>query len=341
MDESYSLNPNLETISNANGMSVTIMDWGATIISMKVPVKGEEAREVLLGVKDPADWYKQACFFNATIGRFANRVANSEFEIDGKKYKLNSGAQHCLHGGVEGFDKRRFKLLDKSANSLTYTIHSPDGDMGFPGNFDLTVVFTVTDDNELVMQYTGKCDQKCYACITNHAYFNLNGHNSSILNHTIKMNSTEFLPLDDTSIPTGEVRKVAGGAFDFTKEKTIGQDFRKDDQMKASLGYDHPFLIDGDLTKPFIKVSSDDKKLSLEVSSGYPAFQLYTANYVNHGDNHITARDDGKDYKDQSAVCIEPEFYPDCPHLPQFADVNPIVTPEKPLQKTIIYKFSK
>ena len=104
MNESYSLNPNLETISNANGMSVTIMDWGATIISMKVPVKSEEPREVLLGVKDPADWYKQSCFFNATIGRFANRVANSEFEIDGKKYKLNSGAQHCLHGGVEGFD---------------------------------------------------------------------------------------------------------------------------------------------------------------------------------------------------------------------------------------------
>ncbi len=340
MNESYSLNPNLETISNTNGMSVTVMDWGATIISMKVPVKGEVAREVLLGVKDPADWYKQSCFFNATIGRFANRIANSEFEIDGKKYKLNSGAKHCLHGGAEGFDKRRFKLLDKSVNSLTYTIHSPDGDMGFPGNFDLTVVFTLTDDNELVMQYTGKCDQKCYACITNHAYFNLNGHNSSVLNHTVKMNSTEFLPLDDTSIPTGEVRKVAGSAFDFTKEKTIGQDIRKDDQMKASLGYDHPYLIDGDLTKPFIKVTSDDKKLSLEVSSDYPAFQLYTGNYVNHGDSNITARDDGKVYGDQSALCIEPEFYPDCPHLPQFADVNPMVTPEKPLQKTIVYKFS-
>lgn len=107
------------------------------------------------------------------------------------------------------------------------------------------------------------------------------------------MDSTEFLPLDDTSIPTGEVRKVAGGAFDFTKEKTIGQDIGKDDQMKASLGYDHPFLI-AEFDKPFIKVTYDDKKLSLEVSSDYPAFQLYTANYVNHGDNHITARDDGK-----------------------------------------------
>ena len=340
MSEQYSVNPNLETISNSKGMSVTVMDWGATIISCKVPVKGESSREVVLGLKDPSDWSKQSCFFNATIGRFANRIANSEFEIDGKKYKLNSGAKHCLHGGVDGFDKRRFKLLSKSASSLTYTLHSPDGDMGFPGNFELTVVYTVSEENELKVEYVGKCDAKCYACITNHAYFNLNGVNSSVLNHTVKMDSTEFLPLDDTSIPTGEVRKVAGGAFDFTSEKTLARDFRKDDQMTAALGYDHPFLIKGDINNPFIKLTSDDRKLSLEMYTDYPAFQMYTGNYVNQGDSAIEARDNGLIYKDQCAVCIEPEFYPDCPHLPQFADLNPIVTPEKPLVKSIIYKFS-
>lgn len=339
MSECYSKNPSLETISNANGMSVTIMDWGATIISMKVPVAGENAREVLLGVKNVEDWSTQACFFNATIGRFANRIAGSTFEIDDKTYTLNSGAQHCLHGGVEGFDKRRFKLVSKSAQSLTYTIHSPDGDMGFPGNFDLTVVFRLTDDNELVMEYEGKCDKVCPACITNHAYFNLNGFNSSVLNHTVKMRSDYFLPLDETSIPTGEVRAVKGGAFDFTQEKTLGRDFRKDDQMTAALGYDHPFLIDGDLSNPFVTITSDDKKLHLAISSDYPAFQMYTGNYVHQGDNNIMSRDDKGVYEDQCAVCIEPEYYPDCVHIPKFAELNPMVTPTKPLVKTIKYKF--
>jgi aldose 1-epimerase len=339
MSDTYSKNPKLETISNQNGMSVTIMDWGATIISLKAPVKGENSREVVLGLKNPEDWSKQSCFFNATIGRFANRIANSEFTIDGIKYTFNSGAKHCLHGGVDGFDKRRFTLISKSESSLTYTLHSADGDMGFPGNFDLTVVYTVTDDNRLKIDYLGKCDKKCYACITNHAYFNLNGHNSSVLNHKVKMTSTEFLPLDADSIPTGEVRKVKDGAFDFTKEKTLGRDFRKDEQMTAALGYDHPFLIKGDLNEAFICLTSDDGKLSMEVYSDYPAFQMYSGNYVNQGDSRIEARDDGQIYPDQSAVCIEPEYYPDCPHLPQFAKLNPMVTPESPLKKSIIYRF--
>ncbi len=334
-----SLNPKLETLCNKNGMCVTVMDIGATIVSIKVPVDGEDKREVLLGLEDPSQWLTQQCFFNATIGRFANRIANSKFTIDGVEYKLDSGAKHCLHGGIEGFDKRRFTLLSKTDNSLTYVISSPDMDMGFPGNFELTVVFSLNDSNELDMHYIGKTDKKTYACITNHAYFNLNGKNSSILNHTLKIDSDSFLPLDETSIPTGEVRKVENTAFDFRKPKTIGQDFRKDDQMAACLGYDHPFLIDGDLNKSFIKLTSEDGKLSLEVATDYPAFQLYSGNYINEGTNRIIARDDGQVYKNQSGLCIEPEFYPDCPHMPQFSHLNPIITPNTPLDRHIVYKF--
>ncbi|MGN0902899.1 MAG: galactose-1-epimerase [Succinivibrio sp.] len=339
MAKDYSSNPNLEVISNANGMTVTVMDWGATIVSIKVPVEGEGKREVLLGV-EPENWSTQSCFFNATIGRFANRIANNEFTIDSVRYKLTSKTQHCLHGGDDGFDKRRFTLLNRSKSSLTYVLRSDDGDMGFPGNFELTVEFVLTDDNELSMHYIGRCDKKCWACITNHAYFNLNGHNSSVLNHLVWMDSDAFLPLDEGSIPTGEVRKVEGTAFDFRKEKTIGQDFRKDPQMLAALGYDHPFLIRGDLNKPFIKVTSDDQKLSLEVLTDYPAFQMYTGNYINENGSEIKARDDGLVYKNQSALCIEPEFYPNCPNMPQFDSVNEMVTPEKPLDRSIVYRFS-
>lgn len=338
MTERFSKDPILNTISNSSGMSAVIMDIGATIVSLKVPVSTESSpREVLLGIDDPEQWDTQHCFFNATIGRFANRIAGSEFEIDGVSYKLNSGAPHCLHGGVDGFNKRRFKLLDKSVNSLTYTLYSQDGDMGFPGNFELTVIYTLTDENELCMEYVGKCDQKTYACITNHAYFNLNGHNSSVMNHTVSMNSEKYLELDDSSIPTGKVISVDSGAFDFRKGKTILQDFRKDRQMEKTLGYDHPFLIKGDIKEPFITLTSDDEKLSMQVFTDYPAFQFYTGNYI--GSDNIRARDDGRVYKDQSGVCIEPEYYPDSPHLKEFSDINPMVTPEAPLKKSIILKF--
>ena len=338
MAVSFSQNPQLNTISNSKGMSVTIMDIGATIFSLKVPVQGEAApREVVLGLDDPEKWDTQHCYFNATIGRFANRIGMSEFELDGVTYKLNSGARHCLHGGVDGFDKRRFKLLDRDEHSLTYTLHSDDGDMGFPGNFELTVVYRITEDNELLMEYTGRTDKKTYGCITNHAYFNLNGKNSSVLNHSVTMKSDKYMELDEDSIPTGKLVDVNGGAFDFRKGKTILQDFRKDPQMLSCGGYDHPFLIKGDINEAFITLTSEDDKLCMEVYTDYPAFQFYTGNYV--GDDRITARDDNRLYQNQSAVCIEPEFYPDCPHLDEFKDLNPVVTPEAPLKKSIILKF--
>lgn len=340
MADIYSSKPQLETIQNQHGLTVTIMDWGATIISIQVPVKGEgKPREVLLGVKNPEDWHTQSCYFNATIGRFANRIANNEFTIDGKNYKLNSAAQHCLHGGVDGFDKRRFTLVKREPNCLVYSLKSPDGDMGFPGNYELTVTYTVSDDNALNVQYIGKCDAPCWSCITNHAYFNLNGYHSTVLNHTLWLDSKAFLPCDGGSIPTGEVRPVAGTAFDFNTPKTVGQDFLKDEQMTLSLGYDHPFLIEGSAEKPFARVESDDHKLKMEVYSDYPAVQFYTGNYINTADGKIEARDDGKIYENQTALCLEPEFYPDCPHQPQFAEVNKMVTPDEPLNRFICYKF--
>lgn len=337
----YSEDPKLKTISNAKGFSVTVMDWGATLISIKVPVSGEkDPREVLLGVKDPALWSQQNCYFNATIGRFANRIAGNSFEIDGKKYLLNSKDPHTLHGGAEGFDKRRFSLIKESKNSLTYELKSKDGDQGFPGEYTLTVIYTVTDDNSLLVNYIGRCTEKCWSCITNHAYFNLNGKNSSALNHTVWFDSDEFLPCDADSIPTGEVRKVHKTAFDFkTEPKTVGRDFMHDEQMLLALGYDHPFLIAGDETKPFAIVDSDDGMIRMELYTDYPAFQFYSGNYIFNPQNPISARDDGKPYGSQSALCFEPEFYPDCPHLPQFAEKNPMVTPDAPLVRTICYKF--
>lgn len=342
MSEIYAQNPTLKTIKNAAGMSVTVMDWGATLISIKVPVSGEEQpREVLLGVKDPAQWSTQACFFNATIGRYANRIASSRFSAGGQEYILNSGAQHCLHGGLNGFDKRRFVFTEEGENFLTLTLHSPDGDQGFPGNFDLTVKMVLGDDNTLTMSYTGVCDQECPACITNHAYFNLNGRNSSILGHTLQMNSTAVLELDELSIPTGRILSVKDRpAFDFTAGKKVGQDIMNDEQMQPCLGYDHPYLFDGDPSHFAVRATSDDGRLSVEIYTDYPAFQFYTGNYIATAGDPVPARDDGQPYANRSGMCFEPEFYPDAPHLPQFAAQNPVVTPQRPLQQFISYKFS-
>ena len=340
MADIYSQNPKLQTITNRNDMSVTVMDWGATIISIQVPLKDGTKREALLGVADPQDWHTQACYFNATIGRYANRIAESSFTLNGREYKLNSADRHCLHGGIEGFDKRRYTFTEVKPNALTCTIHSADGDQGFPGNFDLKVIFTLTDDNKLTMAYEAVCDQACPACITNHAYFNLNGCNSTILGHTLKLNSTEFLELDALSIPTGRVISVKDmPAFDFTAPKTVGRDFLTDEQQKAALGYDHPFLCSGNGDEAIVQATGEDGRLQLEVFTDYPAFQFYSGNYI-HAGTPIIARDDGREYPNQAGFCFEPEFYPDAPHQPQLAARNPIVEPGKPLKRFIAYKFT-
>ena len=339
MSDIYSQNPKLFTITNANGMSVTIMDWGATLVSIKVPLNDNTVRETLLGVKDVENWCSQTCYFNATIGRYANRIANSKFIVKDQEYILNSGSQHCLHGGIEGFDKRRFSVISHEDNAICFALHSPDGDQGFPGNFDLVVNYSVADDNSLLVKYIGKCDKECPACITNHAYFNLNGYNSSILNHTLKLNATKFLELDDSAIPTSKILDVKdNSAFDFTKEKTIGLDFLNHEQMITARGYDHPYLNEDLATKPCAKVTSDDGKLSLELTTDYPAFQFYTGNYI-HANGDIIARDDNKPYANQSGLCLEPEYYPDCVHMKEFASVNKNVDENHPLEKFICYKF--
>lgn len=358
MSEVYSQKPNLYTIKNAKGMEVTIMDWGATITSIKVPLGNGKVREMVIGPAKAEDWSKQYCYMGATIGRYANRINKGQFHVNGKDYTVDAdGAPVALHGGRIGFDKQRFKVAQQGANTITFTHHSPDGDMGFPGNFDLTVVYTLDDDNRLQMDYTGTCDQECPACITNHSYFNLNGFQSSILKHVGHFNSDSILVIDDKSIPTGKVfnaaeHKKANGQpdnFDFTQPKIFAADpaeLDDDENMKFAGGYDHCHIIKGygDATKPCASITGENiegKQVKLDVYTDYPAFQFYSGNFINRGTPDVAvARDTGKPYNIREGFCIEPEYFPDAPHLEQFKDVNPIVTPTAPLKKFIAYKFT-
>ena len=331
--------PQLVTLGTPGGLQVQLMDIGATLLSIRVPLKDGTRRESLLTLPTPEDYGRQVCYLNATVGRYANRIAGSAFESGGTRYELNSGAKHCLHGGVEGFDKRRFSIISKSPEAVTLPLISPDGDMGFPGNFELTVTYRVSDPLTLTATDLGKCDARCPACITSHAYFNLNGVTSSILRHKLTLNAQQFMPCDDLSIPTGELKEVKGTAFDFTSEKEIGRDFLQDEQMTACRGYDHPFVIEGTLNTPFAHVSSDDGKLTLKVSSDYPAVQFYSGNYLHALGNNLISGLDGQIIQNQGGFCLEPEFYPDAPHQPQHAQRNPAVSPLAPLKRSIVWQF--
>lgn len=344
----------LFTLSNASGMEVTIMDRGATIHSIKVPTGNGKLREVIIGPANPEDYDRQYCYMGATIGRYANRIDKGTFVAGGKTHVVGGGKDVVLHGGDIGFDKYHFELVMQDKSCLVLKHFSKDGDEGFPGNFDLTVTFTLADDGALNIAFDATCDQECPACITNHSYFNLNGYHSSVLGHTAKFNSEEILVIDSRSIPTGEVYNVTKRTdkvdnFNFTSEKILAnsaEDFKDDENMKYARGYDHAFIVK-DFGNPHIPCATvvgekvDGVQVKLEVYTDYPAFQFYSGNFINVDTPDVAiARDDNKAYGPHDGFAIEPEFFPDAPHLTQFAQYNPMVTPEKPLKRFITYKFT-
>lgn len=333
----YLQDPILHTMHNQSGLSVTVMDFGATMLDISLKLDNNETRHLLVKPKHLCDFAHQSSYLHATIGRYANRIANSTFNINGKQYYLSSNALHCLHGGVEGFDKRRFSFIEKNDNSCVLQLESSDGDQGFPGNVVLQVSFLLENDNTMRINYYLTTDKDTYASITNHAYFNLNGTNSSILDHSLYLDSEQILELDENNVPTGKVLDLNNNqAFDFRQVKTIGADFLNHPQMIQARGYDHPYLIKGDLNTPFAKVCSDDHKVSVSVATDYPCCQFYTANYLN---SSTSVKDDNDVvYDNQHAFCLEPGFCPDGPNLA--CHKAPLITKDKPLNKTIIYKFS-
>lgn len=354
MSDIFPQNPKLFTLTNAQGMQVVIMDWGATIHSILVPVGEGKLREVIVAPKEPTDYHKQYCYMGATIGRYANRIDKGTFEANNKTYVVGGGKDVVLHGGDVGFDKCRFEVVESSSNSLVLKHHSPDGDEGFPGNFDLTVTYKLEDDGALNIDYYATCDQECPACITNHSYFNLNGHHSKVLGHIAKFNSKQILVIDSRAIPTGEVYDVTKRTdkvdnFNFTSEKKLANsvaDFADDENMKYTGGYDHAFIINdfGNDKIPCVTMLGEvveGKQVKMEVFTDYPAFQFYSGNAINQGTPDVAiARDDGQVYGIHDGFAIEPEFFPDAPHLTQFAQHNPVVTPQKPLKRFITYKFT-
>lgn len=276
---------NLFTLTNTSGMTATFMDIGATWLSCTVPVDSE-AREVLLGCSTMADHQKQSAYLGATVGRYANRIANGQFTIDGVTTQVTTNqAGNTLHGGPDGFDKRRWTLVHHSDAKLVFSLLSEDGDQGFPGALQAKVTFELTSDNTVAISYHADCDKPCPVNFTNHAYFNLAGEaaGGDCLQHELLIKADRFVPTSEVGIPTGELKSVEQTGFDYRKGKTIGRDLLKDPEQELAKGYDHAFILALGVTNgiaDFAKVISPDQKVSMTVQTTKPAVQLYTGNFL-------------------------------------------------------------
>jgi aldose 1-epimerase len=332
----------LYTLTNRSGVEAKITTYGGTVVSLKVPDRAGKFEDVVLGFDDIEGYQKSTAYFGALIGRYGNRIAKGRFTLNGVEYKLatNNGENH-LHGGVRGFDKvvwnaRPLKAANGSALELTYL--SKDGEEGYPGNLSVRVVYTLTDKNELRIDYSATTDKDTVVNLTHHSYFNLAGHgNGDILGHQLTINADRFTPTDAGAIPTGELRAVKGTPFDFTQATAIGAHIGEDEeQLKLGKGYDHNFVVNGQAGKlrHAAKVVEPTSGRVMEVWTTEPGMQFYTGNYLDGGD----VGKGGKVYKHRYGFCLETQHYPDAPNRPSF----PSTTLKKGgrYQATTVYIFS-
>ena len=331
----------LYTLRNATGAEATIMTYGGTVTSLKVPDKSGTIGDVVLGYDSLDGYIKSSPFFGCLVGRYGNRIAKGQFSLDGKTYTLaTNNPPNNLHGGPVGFDKRVWTAAKADVGPqgprLVLTYLSKDGEEGFPGNLKVTATYTLTDDNALRLDYTATTDKDTVCNLTQHSYFNLAGRND-ILGHLVTINADKFTPVDATLIPTGELKPVDGTPFDFRKPTPIGLRINNDDeQLRFGSGYDHNWVINKAWGKLecMARVTDPTSGRVLEVWSTEPGVQFYTANFL---DGSITGKG-GWVYQRRNAFCFEPQHYPDSPNHPQFPTTE--LKPGQTYQNTIIYKFS-
>ena len=332
----------LYTLTNSRGVEAKITNYGATIVSLKVPDRAGRFDDVLLGYDTLEDYRQSTYYVGPVIGRYANRIAKGRFTLNGREYKLavNNG-ENSLHGGLRGFDKvvwRAKPLQPRSGAALELTYLSKDGEEGYPGNLSVRVVYTLTERDELRIDYSATTDRDTIINLTNHAYFNLAGHGSGdILKHSLMINADRFIPADDKSIPTGELRNVAGTPFDFRRATAIGERIeQEDEQLKFGRGYDHTFVINGRAGTLRRAATASDPSTGrvMQVWTTEPGMQLYTGNYL----ASTMVGKGGKTYGERHGFCLETQHFPDSPNKPSFPTT--VLRRGGRFNSTTIYKFS-
>lgn len=328
------------TLKNTNNMEVSIITYGGTITSIIVPDKNNNLDDVVLGYDNISSYEKGDKFFGATIGQCANRIKNAKFTINNIEYNLiKNDGENNLHGGIHGFNTVVWSLdsIDSKNNILKLSYLSKDGEEGFPGNLKVTVTYSLSNDNALKIDYNAISDQDTLVNLTNHSYFNLNGHTADIIyDHKLLINSNKFTPTDINSIPTGEIKNVKNTPMDFSNFKLIGEHINADnEQIKFGSGYDHNWILNsnGNLNELACKVICEESGRTMDVYTTKPGVQFYSANFLDSSDI-------GKNntvYKKRCAFCLETQYIPDAINNPNFD--SPILKANSEYNHTTIYKF--
>ncbi len=332
----------LFTLTNSNGMAVKIINYGGTIVSIEVPDKNGKIDDVTLGFDTLEDYCKFTNFFGALIGRHANRIENSEFELNGTVYHLaeNNGKNH-LHGGIKGFDKVVWQagIVEAAGGgqSLQLLYRSPDKEENYPGNLDVKVTYTLTEESELKIEYYAVSDMDTVVNLTNHAYFNLSGHASGdVLGHELKINADRFTVINEECIPTGEIRDVKNTPMDFTVLTRVGAGINSpDDQIICGKGYDHNWILNVSGKAPEKAAEVFDPKTGrlMEVYTTKPGVQFYSGNFIKD-----TPGKGGAFYKKRNGLCLETQYFPNAMKHKHFP--SPILKAGDEYKHTTIYKFS-
>jgi len=328
----------LYTLTNSNGMRADIMTYGGTLVSLTAPDRTGKFGDVILGLDEVGSYEKGTAYFGALIGRYGNRIGKAQFVLDGKTYKLSANDNgNTLHGGAKGFDKRVWTAKPGAGAELELTYVSKDGEEGFPGTLTAKVVYSLTDKNEIKIDYTATTDKDTVVNLTNHTYFNLAGPGEgTILNHEVAINASRFTPVDAGLIPTGELRPVKGTPFDFHNPTAIGARIgQNDEQLKFGKGYDHNWVLDKNsagLTGAAV-VHEPKTGRVMEVWTTEPGLQFYTGNFLDG-----TLKGKGKTYAYRGGFCMETQHYPDSPNKPDFPSTT--LKPGQTYKTTTLYRFS-
>lgn len=329
----------LYILRNKNNMEVCITNFGGRIVSVMVPDKDGQMRDVVLGFDSIQDYISKPSDFGASIGRYANRINQGKFTLDGIEYQLpRNNYGHCLHGGPQGFQYRVYDAVQLNPQELQLTYVAKDGEEGFPGNITCKVLMKLTDDNAIDIQYEAETDKPTIVNMTNHSYFNLDGDAGSNAEHLLTIDADYYTPVDSTFMTTGEIVPVEDTPMDFRTPMPVGERINDFDfvQLKNGNGYDHNWVLNakGDINRRAASLKSQKTGIVLDVYTNEPGVQVYAGNFL---DGSLTGKK-GITYNQRASVCLETQKYPDTPNKPEWPSA--VLRPGEKYMSQCIFKFS-